>query len=464
MQSFKKGLFGPVGFIVLFQVLVLLGSLLVASNIVSPFVFNDNQDRFSSLTSEEFVRSDSIPSIFPLKEVMASDYGEDFFTRDPSASELEDQEFQYTVARGDQLSSIWLKNGSSAIGATRAQEAFKAAGIKNFSITKGELLNIRVSSQGDITKLSKRNKDGSTVVLSGSSIDGYEVLVVKPNIIEAERSVSGAIFGSFFSAAQSQGVSLETIDSVVDLFGSRIEFSRAIQPGDSYTITFTEKRCQETGEVLDVGPVVSASFRNKGKLFAAIRYKDSSGKFVYFDEKGQMGGDFFLRYPVKFSRISSTFSWARFHPILKTNRPHKGVDFAAPVGTPIRSVGDGVIEFAGYKAAPGNMIKIKHSGRWTTVYMHMQKLAPGMKQGKAISRGDVIGYLGSTGLSTGPHLHFELWDNGKYIDPLKADLPSIAPESTGLPKGYLTAALKDFEQKHAQVQVALLDKDNKRKA
>ncbi len=466
MQTLRKGLFGPVGFIVLVQAVVLVASLLAASSLMSPFIGNNfdypqlAHNHGSDVEQADLGQAASGQSIFRIKEAINNDSNEDFFSRDSFGS-LSNREVQYVIQRGDNLASLWLNNGAPALGATRAIDSMKVAGIPNPVIRKGDIFNLTLSSSGDLINISRRAKDGSTLVLKGSSTEGYEASVIKPNIVEEERSVSGAIFNSFFSAATNSGIPLETVDDVVDLFGNRIEFSKAIQPGDSYTITFLEKRCKDTGQVLDVGPVVSASFKTRGKLFAAIRYKDSSGKFVYFDEKGERGGDFFLRYPLKFSRISSTFAWARFHPVLKKSRPHKGVDFAAPAGTPIRTVGDGVVLSAAYNGAGGNTIKIRHSDRWTTVYMHMQKFASGIRAGQKISRGDLIGYVGSTGMSTGAHLHFELWDNGKYIDPLAADLPNISVGEKGLPAGFLTATLKDMESRHQQVQVALLSKDSK---
>lgn len=455
----KQGMLFPVSIIVSIHLLVLVCSLVVTGDLFDPITkFNPKVSK-APLSSDDLVSNDEVVStssskaLFRIHEALnvENDSEEPF---QYFSTIKQDQDIEYKVVRGDTVSSLWVKNGAPSFGASRAITAVQGAGLSRFTLKSGELINLRLSRDGDISRLSKVLSDGATLVITGSSTDGYDASVVKPNIVEEQRSVAGTILSSFAASASDQGVPYELIDDVVDLFSNRIEFSRAIQPGDSFTITFTEKRCSDSGQVLDIGHIVNASFKRGEKLFAAIRHQTANGSFVYFDEKGQQGGDFFLRYPLKFTRISSTFSWARFHPILQKSRPHRGVDFAAPTGTPIRSVGDGVVEVLGFKSAPGNMIRIKHSDRWTTVYMHLQKFAPGLKNGQRISRGQLIGFVGSTGLSTGAHLHFELWEHGKYVDPMAADLPNISQDSKGLPAGFLTATLKELEQKHQKVQVA----------
>lgn len=464
--SSKAGLFGPVTIILSIQFSVLLASLVVSNGIFDPIVKNsssisntvDNNNLGNAANLADL--SAQRRSLFAVEEAINQDSEAEELYQSTSQYSLA-REINYTVARGDTITSLWQKNGAPTFGATKAMNAVQSAGLERLKIKHGEVIALKLNEAGDIAKLSKRLADGSTLVISGSSSGGYDASLIKPNIIEEQRSVAGSISSSFAASAREQKVSYTIIDDVVDLFSNRIEFSKAIQPGDSFTITYTEKHCKETGQILDTGPIVSASFKRGEKLFAAIRHQNKDGNFIYYDEKGQQGGDFFLRYPLKFTRISSTFSWARFHPVLQRNRPHLGVDFAAPTGTPIRTVGDGVIEVIGFKSGPGNMIKIKHSDRWSTVYMHMKGFAPGLRKGQRVSRGQLIGTVGSTGLSTGSHLHFELWENGRYVDPMAADLPSISIENPGLPKGFLTATLKDLEQKHQKVQLAFVESDRR---
>jgi murein DD-endopeptidase MepM/ murein hydrolase activator NlpD len=187
-------------------------------------------------------------------------------------------------------------------------------------------------------------------------------------------------------------------------------------------------------------------------MYAVVRYVAKDGAVRYFDEKGEMPTKSFLRYPVQFTRISSVFTHARFHPVLKISRPHNGVDFAAPIGTPVRTVGDGVVTFAGWNNGGGNMIRIAHDSRYTTEYMHLSKIAQGVKTGVRVARGSVIGALGNTGLSSGPHLHFGLFDRGSYVDPMKAKIIQSAPEIKA-PQGVFTV-IAEMRMAHKSIAVA----------
>jgi murein DD-endopeptidase MepM/ murein hydrolase activator NlpD len=203
--------------------------------------------------------------------------------------------------------------------------------------------------------------------------------------------------------------------------------------------------------LLRPGIITSASLKTNGNLLVAVRHTNEKGESHYYDELGNPIGNYFLRYPLSFSRISSTFSYSRFHPVLKRARPHNGVDFAAPVGTPVRAVGDGIIEISGMRGAAGNMVKISHGNRWSTAYLHLHRISKDVRPGTRVSRGQVIGTVGSTGLSTGPHLHFSLYDRGRYVDPLKTNLPSMSEGIKPLAKEYLLAALEDVRAQHLRV-------------
>jgi len=202
------------------------------------------------------------------------------------------------------------------------------------------------------------------------------------------------------------------------------------------------------------GVILAAALEVNGKQLVAVRFVGSDGKARYFSEKGQVVDDSFLRFPLKFSKITSYFTTARFHPVLKVRRPHNGIDFAAPIGTPVRAVGDGVIEYAGRKGGHGNIVEIRHSDRYLTGYSHLSMIETRLKRGARIGKGQILGAVGMTGLATGPHLHFSLYDRGKYVDPLKSDLPKseenvIAKE---LSDSYFKRAL--FTLEHYQSAVA----------
>ncbi|MFM1849104.1 MAG: hypothetical protein RL417_2578 [Pseudomonadota bacterium] len=357
----------------------------------------------------------------------------------------------HTVKRGDTLSSIWSEYGAARSGGVLAAKALKDADPKAGMLKEGAAIELTISASGDIVGLKLRFPEDKLAELTGDSTNGYTARITPLAATETSRTVSGTISDSFALAARQLDVPYEVVDDLVDLFSSRVAFERAIQAGDSFTITFTERR-GPAGEVLSPGPITAASIGTGNKILAAIRYAGADGKFRYYSESGQALGNSFLRYPLKFSRISSVFNQSRFHPVIGKKRAHNGVDFAAPTGTPVRSVSDGVVVFAGWTNGGGHTVRVKHCGRYTTEYMHLSKFAKGLKNGSAVSRGDIIGAVGATGMATGPHLHFALYDKGRYVNPLKSELPSDS-NVPPLPQVYLTAALDSINVFHNQIRL-----------
>lgn len=358
----------------------------------------------------------------------------------------------HTVKRGDTLSSIWTAHGAARSGGLLAAKALKEADPKAAILKEGDLLELSISASGDIVALKRRFGDTKVVELTGDSTSGYTARISELAVTETTKTVSGTITDSFALAAHDLEVPPAVVDDLVDLFSSRVAFERAIQVGDTFTVSFRERRLQ-SGELLSPGEITHASLATGGKVLAAIRYAGADGKARYYGETGAALGNTFLRYPLKFSRISSVFTKARFHPVLKTKRAHNGVDFAAPTGTAVRSVGEGVVAFAGWTNGGGYTVRVKHCARYTTEYMHLSKFAKGLRVGSAVSRGEVIAAVGQTGLASGPHLHFALYDKGRYVNPLTAELPSVS-DAPALPPSYLTAALDVINASHAQVRLA----------
>lgn len=355
---------------------------------------------------------------------------------------------QYKIRSGDTLSKVWSSFGAPYAGSLKASDAIKALQAEGSALRVGEDIEIHVSADSDIIFLGKKLRAGKTMELRGTSADGYTATVIEPNAREVERKVTGSIYSSFANAALALDMPHEVIDEFVDLFGAQVEFRRQIQPGDTYTVIFSEL-VGDDGEILAVNGIKAASLTNNGKMHTAVAHLGSDGKPRFFDENGEQLGRYFLRYPVQFSRISSVFQPNRFHPVLGKHRPHNGVDFAAPTGTPVRTVGDGIVEFAGMRGGAGLMVSIKHCDRYRTEYMHLSRIAPGVRNGSRVSRGELIGAVGTTGLSTGPHLHFGLFDRGRYVDPLKAELPRMQIQGEGIPKDYLLTmveTLKDSQR------------------
>ena len=186
-----------------------------------------------------------------------------------------------------------------------------------------------------------------------------------------------------------------------------------------------------------MGPIYAAEFEHMGKSYYAFRFSQDEG-FDYFDDRGENLRKAFLKAPLSFSRISSRFSGSRLHPVLKIRRPHFGVDYAAPKGTPVMTIGDGTVVERGYKGGGGNTVKIKHNTVYTTLYLHLSGFAKGITPGARVRQGDVIGYVGSTGLSTGPHLDFRVYKNGSPVDPLKLDVPPGEPVKAAFKTDFTT--------------------------
>jgi murein DD-endopeptidase MepM/ murein hydrolase activator NlpD len=243
------------------------------------------------------------------------------------------------------------------------------------------------------------------------------------------------------------------VDEFVDMMGERVDFRRDLQKGDAFAMILKQEQYSDGswGKPIEL---IGAGLINNGKLKAVTKVLNKSGKFQSFDELGQPIGNHFLQYPVKFTRVSSIFTDSRLHPVLKIKRPHNGVDFAAPTGTPVRSVGDGVVEKAGYFGAAGNMIKISHSKRWSTAYLHLSKIDKSIRVGSRVSKGQLIGAVGSTGLSSGPHLHFSLYDNNKYVDPIKTKLPGIYNEKDLPSNNIIQASLAPLKKQLESVMIA----------
>jgi len=234
-------------------------------------------------------------------------------------------------------------------------------------------------------------------------------------------AVGLTINNSMYVDGLESGMSEELIIAYAEVFAWEIDFATAVQKGDKMTVLY-EKRFRN-GEESGIGDVLAGTFTNHGETVTAYRYTSPDGSFGYYDEEGNSLIRPFLKAPLHFSRISSGFSYARFHPITGKTTPHRAIDYAAPLGTPIRAVGDGVIKKAAWNGGYGNYISIRHNERFTTNYAHLSRYADIAKPGTRVKQGDIIGYVGSTGFSTGPHLHYEVEVDGVKVNPLEVEFP-----------------------------------------
>ena len=235
----------------------------------------------------------------------------------------------------------------------------------------------------------------------------------------------GVIDTSLFEAAANADIPVDVIMDLVAIFGWDIDFSLDIRDGDRFGIVYEELYKDDVK--IRNGRILSAEFINNGKTYRAVYYTDPKGETDYFSPDGKSMRKAFLRSPVEFARVSSRFSNKRWHPVLSKWRSHKGVDYAAKRGTPVRASGDGKVIFAGKKGGYGRLIVIRHGGRYTTAYGHLRRYARGVRSGKKVNQGQIIGYVGSSGLATGPHLHYEFRVNGVHRNPLTVKLPEAKP-------------------------------------
>ena len=291
------------------------------------------------------------------------------------------------------------------------------------SLRPGESLHL-VHREGSLVALERRLNDTQTLKVVREN-DELHANVLENPLETRVRTVRAVIDSSLFEAAQSAGAHDQTALTLADIFGWDIDFVLDIQPGDSFVVSYQE--LYRDGVYVKEGAVLAASFINRGREFVAVRYVDPEGHAHYYTPDGKNMHKAFLRTPVAFSRISSRFNTARHHPILNLIRAHKGVDYAAPIGTPVRAAGDGRIRFAGVKGGYGNLVEIDHSRGIVTVYGHLSRFAKGTRVGEHVTQGSVIAYVGMTGLATGPHLHYEYRVDGVFKNPQTVALPDAGP-------------------------------------
>ncbi len=326
------------------------------------------------------------------------------------------------VRSGDNLTTLFKKAG---LGANEMYPLLNGIKPKKslHRLMPGEELEFLVID-GELQKIRHTQSPLLSTLITKTDA-GYQVDDIERTPEVQQIYKRGTIEQSLFLAGQAAGLSQTKIMELASIFGWDVDFALDIRKGDSFSLIYEELLLD--GKVIQDGNIVAAEFTNQGKTFRAIRYTDSKGDSNYYTPDGKSMRKAFLRTPVDFARISSRFNPNRKHPIFKTTRPHKGVDYAAPRGTPIKSSGEGKVVFAGRKGGYGKVVIVQHGQRYTTLYAHMSRIKPGMKRGKRVKQGQTIGYVGSTGYATGPHLHYEFRVNGVHRNPLTVPLPQAQP-------------------------------------
>ena len=289
--------------------------------------------------------------------------------------------------------------------------------------------NLRVGNEykayydGQILKYVLYRQDRTSDILFACQ-PPYQVSKVTRPVTVRKRYADVTINSSLWNDMRAAGASPLIILSLSDIYAWTVDFF-GLQKGDRFRVLYEEKVCD--GEVISIDTVRYAIFTHNGKDLPMVMYDQKDGGNIWWNEKGESMRKAFLKAPLKFSRISSGFSYARRHPVTRRVQPHTGIDYAAPKGTPVMSIGDGVVTSKKYEGAGGNTVRIRHNSVYSTAYLHLSGYAKGLKVGQRVRQGEVIGYVGSTGRSTGPHLDFRVWKNGSPINPLKMESPPAEP-------------------------------------
>ena len=328
-----------------------------------------------------------------------------------------------TVQSGDSLYAIFKRSGVPPTELARLLEAGKEAQQLR-RLRPGQEVILRVSERGQLHDLSV-SLDETQTLRAVRSGENFTVEVEHEPLEHRSASASAVIEDALFLAGQREGLSDRLIMELVEIFGWDVDFALDVRAGDHFTVLYDE--LFKDGVKVRDGHILAAEFVNRGRTIRAIRFVDETGRAEYFSPQGLSMRKAFLRTPVEFSRISSRFSIGRMHPVLQRMRAHKGVDYAAPTGTPVRAAGNGRVEVAGWKGGYGTTVVLQHGSTYTTLYAHLSRLHPGMRSGVRVRQGDIIGYVGQTGLATGPHLHYEFRVRGVHQDPLQVKLPEALP-------------------------------------
>lgn len=329
---------------------------------------------------------------------------------------------EVTVRSGDSLARIFSRLGIPGGDLDKVLRAGPdAADLKR--IKPDQVIKFRIED-GQLKELV--HEEDVLNALHVTEVDGdikAEKIAVTPEVRMG--TATGTIDSSLFLAGQQAGLTDAMIMQIASIFGYDIDFVLDIQLGDRFSVLYEEY--YKNGEKVLNGNILAAEFTNAGKAHRAVRYVNSEGVADYYSDDGMSLKKAFLRTPVNFTRISSKFNLKRVHPVLNTIRAHRGVDYAAPIGTPVKATGDGKVLFVGDKGGYGKAIVLKHGDRYSTLYAHLSRFARSLRQGQTVRQGQTIGYVGRTGLATGPHLHYEFQVDGVHRNPLTVELPKALP-------------------------------------
>ncbi|HYN55531.1 MAG TPA: M23 family metallopeptidase [Methylotenera sp.] len=343
-----------------------------------------------------------------------------------ATNQLAEQHFWYKehVRRDDTLNTLLARlniRNRDAIDYIRNDSA--ASEIAT-ALKPGHQIEAETDSDGNLVSLEYQLEADQFIAINQTAA-GYATNKVTHQLEMRAILKSAEIKSSLFGATDDANIPDYIAVQVAEMFESEIDFHTDLRRGDHFNVIYEGRYDQ--GELLKTGDVLAAEFVNNGKTYRAVGFRDANNEMHYYTPEGKSLHKSFLRSPLEFTRISSGFSLGRFHPILQRLKAHKGVDMAAPSGTRIKASGDAVVDFVGQKGGYGNVIVLKHDNGVSTVYGHLSRFASGLRRGAKVAQGEIIGFVGMTGLATGPHLHYEFLLNGQHRDPMKVALPKANP-------------------------------------
>lgn len=361
----------------------------------------------------------NIPSAIVIEEIAMPNASDEH-------SKATEQHFWYKehVRRDDTLNSVLSRLN---VHNQEAMSFISSDAIASEIVTtlkSGHNIEAQTDSLGNLISLEYQLNTNQFITVKQTAT-GYEASKVVHSLENRPILKSAKIRSSLFGAADDANIPDAIAIQVAEMFESEIDFNTDLRRGDHFNVIY--EGSYDQGELLKTGDVLAAEFVNNGKTYSAVGYRDAMNVMQYYTPDGKSLHKSFLRSPLEFTRISSGFSSGRFHPVLQRMRAHKGVDMAAPIGTRVKASGDAIVDFVGQKGGYGNVIVLKHNNGISTVYGHLSRFADGLHRGEKVTQGDIIGFVGMTGLATGPHLHYEFLLNGEHRDPMTVALPKADP-------------------------------------
>jgi murein DD-endopeptidase MepM/ murein hydrolase activator NlpD len=372
------------------------------------------------------IAPDTVPEDLEIQRIVEEISIPPIYAAAPSSTEQFWREER--IQRGDTVATILSRLGVD--DAEAMSYLLQAKDVRSlYQLVPGRAIRAVTTGEGRLERLTYLNTDGKRLIVTRDRA-GFQASEELPAIEGRVMHSSGEITTSLFGATDAAGLHENVAIQIADIFSSDIDFQRDLRKGDRFSVIYEANFAD--GEFIGVGRVLASEFINQNIKHQAVYFRDEQGRGGYYTPDGKNVRKAFLRSPLEFSRITSGFTLSRFHPVLKTWRAHRGIDYGAPSGARVRATADGYVTYAGWKGGYGKVITVRHANGYSTLYGHLSGFAEGLRSGKRVAQGQVIGYVGQTGLATGPHLHYEFMVNGVQRNPLKLALPPGPPITADL--------------------------------